>query len=224
MAKGIVPIDPIFQLKNSKERDRFYGKLDAVQKDYYQTIVDTAVTCCNARAGTGKTFIATLAALNLLADGKVNKIFYIRYPDELSLKMGFFPGDKDEKEEIYKAPFMDAAKYLGLQPETIDELIDGGFLEITTHIGLRGRNLDNCIVISDESQNANLNDLKLVLTRVHDNSKVVLLGHEGQQDNKRTDHGFLRYIEHLCKKSWSKEIKLTKNYRGKISQWADELF
>ena len=63
MAKGIASTDPIFQLKNSKERDRFYGKLDEVQKDYNQTIVDTAVTCCNARAGTGKTFIATLAAL-----------------------------------------------------------------------------------------------------------------------------------------------------------------
>ena len=75
MAKGIASIDPIFQLKNSKERDRFYGKLDAVQKDYYQTIVETAVTCCNARAGTGKTFIATLAALNLLADDKVTKYF-----------------------------------------------------------------------------------------------------------------------------------------------------
>ena len=104
-------------------------------------------------------------------------------------------------------------------------------IELTTDIGMRGRNLKNTFVIIDESQSGTIKDLQLVLTRLHDSSKCVLIGHSGQMDSdiplilrgntERTP--FEIYIEHLTKKPWAVKCELPINYRGKISKWADEI-
>ena len=220
-------IDPLLKLKDSQERDKLYSKLDEHQKNYYNCIIDKSVTCVNEKSGTGKTSVATLAALNLLGENKVNKIVYLRFPDERSLRLGFLPGELEDKQSYYMYPFYEACIECGLQPEFVDSLVAEGLIELTTDLGMRGRNLKNVFLIIDESQNGSLQDLKLVLTRLHDDSKCVLIGHTGQIDSDMQLYNgktaFELYIEHLCKKPWAIQCELPINYRGKISKWCDEL-
>lgn len=223
MAK--LKIDPMAILMNSKERDRFYAKLDEHQRNYHTAILSKSVVCCNEKSGTGKTSVAVLAGLQMLAEGKVSKISYIRIPDDRSLKLGYLPGDLEAKCEYYFYPFYDACIECGLQIEAVDELIEQGMIELTTDLGMRGRNLKKSFVIIDECQSSNLSDLKLILTRLLDDCICVMLGHSGQFDNFCvSDRAFERYIEHMCKKPWAVKCDLPINYRGKISRHADELY
>lgn len=215
---------PTEQLMYSKDRDRFYGKLDEFQRAYYDSIIKKSVVCVDAPAGTGKTSVAVLAGLQMLAQGSISKLIYLRFPDDRSLKLGYLPGVLEDKQMYYMYPFYEACSDCGLQKETVDELIEYEVIELCTDIGMRGRNLRSSYVILDETQNARFGDLKLVLTRLHDDSKAVMIGHNGQCDNfKGNDNSFNRYIEHLCKKDWAVSCELPKNYRGKISRWVDEL-
>ena len=89
----------------SKEIENLKKKLDGTQMKLYNSIIDNLVTCCNAKAGTGKTTVATMAAFDLLQKGIVTKIYYVRFPDQLMQSLGALPGDIDEKEDYYFQPF-----------------------------------------------------------------------------------------------------------------------
>ena len=200
---------------NSKELDRAYKKLDKDQLDYFNSFSNHIITCVNAASGSGKTFVAVLAALQAF-----------RIPDDRSLRLGYLPGSSDDKQSIYTTPFYNACTSLGLREEDIDIARDNNEIVLCTDIVLRGTNICNAFVIIDEAQNGRLSDLKLILTRISDNCKVALIGHSAQYDNFKgtNEKAFEKYIEHLTKKSWAIECKLTKNYRGKLSSWADELY
>ena len=215
------------QLNSTEDRDKLYAKLDEHQRSYYREIMSAAVVCVNAPSGTGKSQTAVLAGLTLLAQGKVSRFVYVRFPDERSLKLGYLPGEQEAKEFTYMLPLYESCEECGLQREAVDELVKSGMMELTTDIGMRGRNLKNVFVCIDEAQNGGIKDLQLVLTRLHDNSKAVLIGHSGQVDSDiklisgRTP--FEVYIEHLTKKPWAVKCDLPINYRGKISKWSDEI-
>lgn len=211
---------------NSKELDRAYKKLDKDQLNYFNSFSNHIITCVNAASGSGKTFVAVLAALQAFNQGEVNKIYYIRIPDDRSLRLGYLPGTSDDKQSIYTTPFYNACTSLGLRDEDIDIARDNNEIVLCTDIVLRGTNICNSFVIIDEAQNGRLSDLKLILTRISDNCKVALIGHSAQYDNFKgiNEKAFEKYIDHLTKKSWAIECKLTKNYRGKLSSWADELY
>lgn len=211
-----------------KEIDRFYNRLDDNQKELYDGLIDknTIVVSSNSKAGTGKSTIAVMAALELLEEGRIDHIYYVRFTSDRALKLGFLPGDESEKEAIFMGPFYDACLEFGVTDQQVNEMIITNQVILCTDIGLRGCNIENSFVIIDEAQNAHFADLKLVLTRIHDSCKVALIGHSGQVDNyksKEKENAFVRYIEHLIKKPWAKNINLTKNYRGKLATWADEL-
>lgn len=208
--------------------DRFYKRLNDEQKAYYEALIDnsTIVVCSNSVAGTGKSTIAVMAALELMDEGRINHIYYVRFADDRALKLGFLPGDEMEKESLFMNPFYSACEEFGLDEYRVDDMIIKKQIILCTDIGLRGCNIENSMVIIDEAQNAHFADLKLVLTRIKDNCKCALIGHSGQNDNfkmKTNDHAFERYIDHLCEKEWAKKINLVKNYRGKLSSWADAL-
>ena len=208
-----------------KHLQRLYTKLDTYQKHFYDSIQSHLFTAVDAKAGTGKSFISVLAGLTLFLTGKISKIYYIRIPDDRSLRLGYLPGTEEDKQSIYSAPFYDALETCGLQPEYIESLIMENSIKILTDISMRGINIENSYVIIDEAQNGRLSDLKLILTRISDNSKCVFIGHSKQYDNYKgkNDNAFGRYIEHMTKKDWAIQCELKKNYRGKLSQWADEL-
>lgn len=204
--------------------DKARDKLDQDQKAYYDAFNDYDVVCVDAPAGTGKTYVAVMKALYLYSTGDIDKIFYIRIPDDRSLRMGFLPGTEEEKQAIYTAPFYCICEYLGIQPEMIDMAALNREIILTTDVSLRGVTIDRSFVIIDEAQNGNISDLKLILTRITDKCKVALIGQSSQYDNKNiSDNAFRRYINHFTNKPWAIECKLTHNYRGRISQWADQL-
>lgn len=211
-----------------KTIDRFYKRMNDEQKRFYEALIDneTIIVCSNSMAGTGKSTIAVMAALELRNEGRINHIYYVRFADDRALKLGFLPGDEDEKQAIFMNPFYSACEEFDISDYEVENMVKTKEIILCTDIGLRGCNIDKSMVIIDEAQNAHFEDLKLVLTRLHDNCKCALIGHSGQNDNykmKVNDHAFEKYIDHLCKKPWAKEINLTKNYRGKLSSWADEL-
>ena len=212
----------------------FYGiKLDEQQKDFRDAIwnPDKLIVFANARAGTGKTLIAVATANLLVQYGRYDGIVYIVSPVQES-KSGYLPGTADEKTRVYAEPLYDALCKIGVNPhtavnqESIMNQKDGsGYIDCLSHLWLRGCNLENKVVIIDESQNMYVDELKKVLTRISDNSKTIVIGHTGQCDlyHNKENSGFAPYIEHFKDQPYSQVCELTKNYRGVVSNHADEL-
>ena len=211
----------------SKEIENLKQKLDGQQTKLYSSIIDNLVTCCNARAGTGKTTVATMAAFDLLQKDIVDKIYYIRFPDKLMQSLGALPGDIDEKETYYFQPFYQACEEIGLDRYHLErDYIPQDTVNLDTVVTMRGTNIKNAAVIIDETQNASFKDLKLILTRLHDDCHVAMIGHTDQIDNPNCtkEKAFVYYMEHFCKKQWAQRVDLKRNYRGKISAYADSLY
>lgn len=212
----------------------FYGfQLDEDQRVFRDAIWDnkTRIIFCDARAGSGKSLISFATANLLYEYGLYDGIVYIVSPYGES-KQGFLPGSITEKSEVYFEPIYQAIVKCGLFPmrviqdETmVSENKGSGYVKCLTHTYLRGTNFENKIIILDEAQNYTFADLKKTLTRVNDNCKVIVIGHVLQKDTYDTTDAFQRYIRYY--ESMNDErvaiCKLTKNYRGWISQTADEL-
>lgn len=221
----------VSQLMNSKERDKLYNRLDEFQKQLKDSFNELKMIMVDAPAGTGKTLVSTLAALEHLTQNKCKRILYIRFPSKRGEKLGAVPGELNEKEAKYMFPFYEALNDCGLQDETVEILEQNGMIETCSDVTLRGRTLKNCFVIVDEAQNAaDIEELRLVLTRIKDSgSSSSIVGHSEQIDSKIKTYGkqklnaFQVYQIHMTKKNWCKKIELYHNYRGAISQWADKI-
>jgi phosphate starvation-inducible protein PhoH len=212
----------------------FYGfTLDEQQQAFRDAIWDESklIVFANARAGTGKTLIAVATADLLVKYGKYDGIVYIVSPVQES-KSGFLPGTADEKTRVYAEPLYDALTKIGTNPftainqESIMNQKDGlGYIDCLSHLWLRGCNLENKVIIVDESQNMYKDELKKVLTRISDNSKTIVIGHTGQCDlyHNKENSGFAPYIEHFKDQPYAQVCELTKNYRGVVSNHADIL-
>ena len=215
------------------EDQPFYGLvLDEEQKAFRDAIwsPDVDIVFCNAKAGTGKTTVATGVAKMLVDYGKYNQIIYIMSPCG-DRKQGWLPGTITEKSSVYFEAFYQACLTCGINPHTdfntesmVNQKNGTGYITCITDTYLRGSTLDNAVVIIDESQNYTLSQLKTTLTRVKNSSKVIVIGHDQQCDleNPNTS-GFLKYLEHFKGRQRAAVCSLTTNHRGWISQWADEL-
>ena len=212
---------------------QFYDMtLDEEQAAFVAAIKDLSKTIvfCDAPAGTGKTTLA-MGAANILVQDKRNKldgIVYIVSPYGEG-KQGYLPGSITEKSEVYYEPAYQAMIEVGMNPnadvcgESMTAKKRGeGFVKMLTHTYLRGTNLQNKVVILDESQNYTVAELKKVLTRCHDNCKVIVIGHTGQIDIKGGS-GFARYLEHFDGQERCAVCRLTTNHRGWLSTYADAL-
>ena len=221
--------------KNNSARENFYGlRLDEDQQALVKAILDLRKTIvfCNAAAGTGKTTLA-MGAANILVQDKRNEldgIVYIVSPYGEG-KQGYLPGSITEKSEVYYEPAYQAMIEVGMNPfsdvdsKTISEKkkAGDGYVKLLTHTYLRGTNLKNKIVILDESQNYTVSELKKVLTRCHDSCKVIVIGHTGQIDINGGS-GFARYLKHFENEEKCAVCQLTRNYRGWLSTFADQLW
>ena len=211
----------------------FFGmKLDAEQTAYRDAIWsdDKLIVFCDAKAGSGKTQIAVMTAELLCKYGRYEGIVYITAPVQEG-KLGFLPGTVQEKLEVYNEPFYQAAIKANIDiqhaffgdPES--EKSGSAYIECMSHNYLRGCNFENKVVIIDEAQNFYKDELKKVLTRMHDTCKVIVIGHTGQIDlyHHPENSGFAPYIKHFEDVDWAQTCHLTNNYRGKISNHADTL-
>jgi len=204
----------------------FFGlDLTEEQRVYADSIYDNQLTIVNAKSGTGKTTIAVGVAYIL----EMPLIYTFSPVEEGSI--GHTPGTVEEKERKYILPLLDALTEIGVDPRFAiksennpDIINEKAWIEAKSHTFMRGSNIKDSVVIIDEAQNLTRGELKKILTRVHDSSKVVMIGHTKQIDLRNpAKSGFEPYLEHFRNEPYAKVCELTKNFRGRLAQHADEL-
>lgn len=219
---------------------QFYNMiLDDEQLEFANSIWNpqTLITMVDARAGSGKTTIACGVANMLVKYGLYDGIMYVAAPTQ-EQKQGYLPGSIEEKSMPYFEPMIQAMINCNMNPNT--ELISStnmqaqkngsAIVECLTHTFFRGTNIEHKIIIIDEAQNYYTDELQKTLTRIHDTSKAIVIGHTGQIDiyKNAQNSGFKKYLDHFQRAVNAgdprvKICKLTKNYRGWLSNYADSI-
>lgn len=177
-------------------RNRLKPRTDN-QKEYVATIAENTITFCQGVAGSGKTHIAIGMALEYLLENKVKKIIITRPVVESGEKIGYLPGTAEEKLHPYLLPILDeichfipVSHYASLKLNNKIEVVPLGLM--------RGRNFHDSFIVADECQNATYDQLKMLLTRIGMNSKMVLTGDTQQSDlNMHHRGGFAEIIRSL---------------------------
>ena len=162
------------------------------QSEYIKALKENDIVMSLGPAGTGKSFLAVSVAVTLLMEKKIDRVILSRPAVEAGEKLGFLPGDLKEKVDPYLRPLYDALYEL-FGVDKIDKKIETGEIEIAPLAFMRGRTLKNCFAILDEAQNATETQIKMFLTRIGENSKLVVNGDPSQVDliNKR-DSGLIK--------------------------------
>jgi phosphate starvation-inducible PhoH-like protein len=163
------------------------------QAKYIKAINEHDITFCQGLAGTGKTTIAVAMALEYLLEDKVKRIIITRPVVESGGSIGYIPGDISAKLNPYLLPILDEinnyvpmSTYINLTENRKIEIVPFGFM--------RGRNFNNCFIIADECQNASYDQLKMLLTRIGRESKMVLTGDINQSDLPHYHRGGFKYM------------------------------
>ena len=151
------------------------------QKEYVQALKENEVVISTGPAGTGKTYLAVAVALTMLLEKKIDRIILSRPAVEAGERLGFLPGDMKDKVDPYLRPLYDSLYEL-LDFEKIQKRIEIGDIEIAPLAFMRGRTLKNSFAILDEAQNATDTQIKMFLTRIGENSKIVVNGDPSQID------------------------------------------
>ena len=151
------------------------------QKNYVRALKESEIIISTGPAGTGKTFLAVAVALTMLLEKKIERIILSRPAVEAGERLGFLPGDMREKVDPYLRPLYDSLYDL-LDYEKIQKKIEIGDIEIAPLAFMRGRTLKNSFAILDEAQNATDTQIKMFLTRIGENSKIVVNGDPSQID------------------------------------------
>ncbi len=151
------------------------------QKEYVRALRQSDIVISAGPAGTGKTFLAVAVGLTMLLEKKIEKIILSRPAVEAGERLGFLPGDMKEKVDPYLRPLYDSLYDL-FHFEKIQRMIEIGDIEIAPLAFMRGRTLKNSFAILDEAQNATDTQIKMFLTRIGENSKIIVNGDPSQID------------------------------------------
>ena len=168
------------------------------QSDYIKALKENDIVMSLGPAGTGKSFLAVSVAVTLLLEKKIDRVILSRPAVEAGEKLGFLPGDMKEKVDPYLRPLYDALYEL-FGADKIDKKIESGEIEIAPLAFMRGRTLKNCFAILDEAQNATETQIKMFLTRIGENSKLVVNGDPSQIDLINKSHSGLIKSKNILK-------------------------
>ena len=164
-----------------KTKKRHIYPRTATQAQYIQEMMKNELVFGLGPAGTGKTYLAVALAVSMMLEGKIDKIILSRPAVEAGENLGFLPGDLKEKVDPYLRPLYDAL-YEMLPAEQVDKKIAIGEIEVAPLAFMRGRTLTNAFVILDEAQNTTPMQMKMFLTRMGENSRMVVNGDLSQVD------------------------------------------
>jgi len=151
------------------------------QRKYVEAIEQNDMVFGVGPAGTGKTYLAVAMAVAAINTKKVNRIVLVRPAVEAGEKLGFLPGSLQEKVDPYLRPLYDALYDL-LEPEKVDKMLEKNVIEVAPLAFMRGRTLNDAFIIMDEAQNTTIEQMKMFLTRMGNNSKAVITGDITQID------------------------------------------
>ena len=169
------------------------------QFKYLETIDISTITFGIGPAGTGKTFLAVASAVKMYSENKIKKIVLTRPAVEAGERLGYLPGDLSQKIDPYLVPLFDSLEYF-FGNETLQYLIEKRNIEIVPLAYMRGRTLNDACIILDEAQNATISQIKMFLTRLGENSKMIITGDETQIDlNNKTFSGLKKTRKTLSK-------------------------
>ena len=177
------------------------------QKEYVKSLKNNQITMSLGPAGTGKTYLAVAVALSMLLEKKVERIILSRPAVEAGERLGFLPGDLKDKIDPYLRPLYDSLYDL-LDYDKIQRKIESGAIEIAPLAFMRGRTLKNSFAILDEAQNATRIQIKMFLTRIGENSKLVVNGDPSQIDLPNKNQSGLIEAQNILKEI--KEITVIK--------------
>ena len=189
---SIKKVDALVDMENSKNNIRSIDQIiktprrsviprSKKQSEYLKVLLNEDIVISLGPAGTGKSYLAVSAAVNMLMEKKVEKVILSRPAVEAGERLGFLPGDMKEKVDPYLRPLYDALYDL-FGYEKVQKKIETGEIEIAPLAFMRGRTLKNSFAILDEAQNASLTQIKMFLTRIGENSKIVVNGDPSQVD------------------------------------------
>ena len=169
----------------------------AGQRQYLQTLYAHDLTFCCGPAGTGKTYLAVAAAVTLLKQGRIRKLVLVRPAVEAGEKLGFLPGDLAQKVNPYLRPLLDGLHDM-MPYEQVERFMHNDIVEIVPLAFMRGRTLNDAIIILDEAQNATKSQMMMFLTRLGHGSKMIVTGDTSQTDlPDRNDSGLIDAVRRL---------------------------
>lgn len=169
------------------------------QAEYVNLLQTHDMVFCTGSAGSGKTYLAVAEALRLILTHKKSKLIITRPVVEAGESLGFLPGDLEDKIDPYLRPLRDAMETI-LPPESVRRLFEAGIVEVAPLAYMRGRTLNNAVVILDEAQNTTCAQMKMFLTRMGENAKVFVTGDPSQIDlPKKVESGLMHSISILYK-------------------------
>ncbi|MCI1951985.1 MAG: PhoH family protein [Clostridiales bacterium] len=168
------------------------------QKNYCTAIKSNTITLGVGPAGTGKTYLAVAMAVTAFRAQEVNRIVLTRPAVEAGEKLGFLPGDLQQKVDPYLRPLYDALFDM-LGAETYQKYVERGNIEVAPLAYMRGRTLDDSFIILDEAQNTTREQMKMFLTRLGFGSKMVITGDVTQIDLPGGKHSGLKQVVHILK-------------------------
>jgi len=177
-------------------------------------------------AGSGKTFLALMAGIDALFSKKYERIVVTRSIQPVGRDIGFLPGDINEKMSPWMSPLMDNFKHHFKDKIYFECMIEKGEIEIAPLSFIRGRTFNNSYIIVDEAQNATIHELKTIITRIGENSKVVLMGDTDQIDTPYIDkrsNGLAIVIEKFKTSNLSAHVHLCRGERSAIATYASKV-
>ena len=170
------------------------------QKTYLQKLQneETSIVFAVGPAGTGKTMLAVMHGIKMFQEGLIDKIIVTRPAVSVDEDIGFLPGDLNEKMAPWTRPIFDVMEEYYKQSD-IAEMLKEGVIEISPLAYMRGRTFKNAYIVADEMQNATVNQMKMLLTRLGEGSKMVVTGDLAQAD-RRSDNGLIDFCNLLADK------------------------
>jgi len=234
----ISDIELLTKLKTKKnQKNESFNQLEVTNKKqikiknltqfkYIEAIEKSTITFGIGPAGTGKTFLAVASAVKMYSEDKIKKIILTRPAVEAGERLGYLPGDLSQKIDPYLVPLFDSLEYF-LGNESLQYLIEKRNIEIVPLAYMRGRTLNNACIILDEAQNSTLSQIKMFLTRLGEDSKMIITGDESQVDLNNTQLSGLKKVRKTLKSLDEVEVvefMLTDIVRNKIVSKILEVF
>ena len=170
------------------------AQLRQSQQKYVRQILENEITFCSGPAGTSKTFTACYAALKLFAEGEIENIVLTKPIQEAGEKLGFLPGDMEEKIDPYMQSYIsNIGKIIG--PVLTEQMVNAEIIQFKPLAYMRGDTFDGSLMILDEAQNATFKQLMLFVTRMGRGSKVIVTGDVSQYDIAKRNIGLEKFAD-----------------------------